>query len=46
VHSTEGLEDLMRFLKSIGNVRQHADHVACIIETNTSVSLDLFASVF
>ena len=33
-HSAEGLADLVEFLKGIGDVRQHADHVACIIETN------------
>jgi Transposase len=36
VHSAEGLEDLVRFLKSIGDVHQHADHRACIIETNST----------
>lgn len=32
--SAEGLADLVEFLKGIGDVRQHADQVACIIETN------------
>ena len=33
-HSAEGLEELVEFLQRIGDIRQHADHVACIIETN------------
>jgi transposase len=33
-HSAEGLADLVTIVKSIGDVSQHADHVACIIETN------------
>ena len=32
--SAEGLAELVDFLKGIGDVRQHADQVACIIETN------------
>jgi transposase len=33
-HSAEGLAELVEFLQRIGDVRQHADHVACILETN------------
>ena len=33
-HSAKELEELVEFLKGIGDIRQHADHVACIIETN------------
>ena len=33
-HSAEGLTELVEFLQRIGDVRQHADHVACILETN------------
>jgi transposase len=33
-HSAEGMVDLIRFVKGIGDVQQHADHVACILETN------------
>ena len=32
--SAEGLGELVEFLKGIGDIRQHTDHVACIIETN------------
>jgi len=33
-HSAEGMEDLVEFLKGIGDVATHPDQMACIIETN------------
>jgi len=33
-HSAEGLDTLVTFLKGIGDVTAHPDHLACIIETN------------
>lgn len=33
-HSAEGMTELLTFLRSIGDVPVHPDHVACIIETN------------
>src|SRR5262244_1135919 len=33
-HSAEGVAELLRFVKGIGDVQQHADHVACMLETN------------
>jgi len=33
-HSAEGLGMLMTFLKGIGDVADHPDHLACIVETN------------
>ncbi|MCA1597859.1 MAG: IS110 family transposase [Chloroflexi bacterium] len=33
-HSAEGLGTLVTFLKGIGDVTDHPDHLACIIETN------------
>jgi transposase len=33
-HSAEGLDALVTFLKGVGDVAAHPDHLACIIETN------------
>jgi len=33
-HSAEGLSTLVTFLKGIGDVADHPDHLACIVETN------------
>jgi transposase len=33
-HSAEGMEELVEFLKGIGDVATHLDQMACIIETN------------
>jgi len=33
-HTVEGLADLIAFLKATGDVAQHPDHLACILETN------------
>jgi len=33
-HSAEGLGTLVTFLKGIGDVTDHPDHLACILETN------------
>jgi transposase len=33
-HSAEGLAGLIAFLKAIGDVREHPEHLACILETN------------
>jgi len=33
-HSAEGLDTLVTFLKGSGDVADHPDHLACIVETN------------
>src|SRR5215472_11493903 len=33
-HSAEGMAELVAFLRAIGDVCEHSDHLACIIETN------------
>jgi transposase len=33
-HNAEGLTDLIAFLKATGDVTQHPEHLACILETN------------
>ncbi len=33
-HSAEGLDTLVTFLKGLGDVADHPDHLACIVETN------------
>jgi transposase len=33
-HTAEGLDELVAFLKAIGDVAEHPNHLACIIETN------------
>jgi len=33
-HTAAGLDTLVTFLKGIGDVTDHPDHLACIIETN------------
>jgi transposase len=32
-HSAEGVAELVTFLRAVGDVREHPDHLACIIET-------------
>ncbi len=36
-HSAAGLDTLVTFLKGIGDVADHPDHLACIVETNRGV---------
>ena len=36
-HSAEGLDTLVTFLKGQGDVADHPDHLACIVETNRGV---------
>jgi len=36
-HSAEGLEQLVAFLRGVGDVAEQPDHLACIIETNTGL---------
>jgi transposase len=36
-HSAEGMMELIAFLRSIGDVHEHPEHLACIIETNKGV---------
>ena len=33
-HSAEGLDTLVAFLKGLGDIADHPDHLACIVETN------------
>jgi transposase len=33
-HTAEGLADLTTFLKGIGDVAEHPDHLACLVETS------------
>jgi hypothetical protein len=33
-HTAEGLTDLTTFLRGIGDVATHPEHLACIVETN------------
>jgi hypothetical protein len=36
-HSVEGMTALLMFLRGIGDVQEHPDHLACIIEINKGV---------
>ncbi len=38
-HSAEGMSELVTFLRSVGDVGEHPDHVACIIETNKGLMI-------
>jgi transposase len=34
VHTAAGLDELVSFLRAVGDVAEHPDHLACILETN------------
>ena len=44
-HSAEGMEELVEFLKGIGDVATHPDQMACIIETNKGLLITALLEV-